>query len=451
LQTIAAPRWPADGALRVSARRAPEAGRSVAGAYEILLLFYLTSLLYAYPYGVTLGAEASIRAPDLLGLLCLAVGAVAIAQRGSLRLDVLFLAIAGPFVLLEIATPAIGALGYRKFYDVVSSLRMAILWLPMVMLVALASPVAQPRFERRFRALLVVSLWVNIPYAIVQIGVDFGVLPAWMAFTRFLEPWAVASNFEVVLGLRPAGFFTNTTALSVFGVVCLCYFYARYVARRDPADFRATLASLFVILLTTSRAAFAGAALILACGWFALDGGRKLKLVAVLLAAIGAILVVVEQTIGLDQAFYRFTRIVDSGLLADVSFGQRLNQTWPAALAVARDYPVGTLISAPRIAALIDSGYLNFYIQGKWMFIAAVAVLFVGMLVTGLWCLTRPRPPAGGLMLLFMAIFLLPAMVTSNPIRTPLVIAFLVFAFWKLRTERSSRRLVAAIPGAGPP
>ncbi len=55
-----------------------------------------------------------------------------------------------------------------------------------------------------------------------------------MAFTRFLEPWAVATNFEVVLGLRPAGFFTNTTALSVFGVVCLCYFYAQYVARREP-------------------------------------------------------------------------------------------------------------------------------------------------------------------------------------------------------------------------
>jgi hypothetical protein len=438
--------------LRVDSRPATQVPRrSLAGAYEILVLVYLASLLYVYPYGISLGAEASIRAPDLLGLLCLAAGAVAIAMQQRMRVDRLFLAIVGPFVLLEIATPVIGALGYRKIYDVVSSLRMAILWLPMVMLVLLAAPVAEPRFERRFRALLIVSLWLNIPYGLVQIAVDFGVLPAWMAFTRFLEPWAVATNFEVVLGLRPAGFFTNTTALSVFGVACLCYFYAQYVARREPVDLRYTLASLFVILMTTSRAAFATAALILAAGWFGLDGRRKLKLVAILLAGVAAILLVIEQTIGLQQAFYRFTRIVESGLLADVSLGQRIQHTWPAALAVARDYPFGTLISAPRIAALIDSGYLNFYMQGKWVFIASVVVMIGGMLAVGLHCLGRPRPAAGGLMILFLSLFLVFAMVTSNPVRTPIVIAFLVFAFWKLKTERDSRRVRATTHPIGAP
>lgn len=431
--------------LRTSATLATvPRGSSLAGAYEMLLIAYLVSLFYVYPYGVSLGAEASIRAPDLLGLLCLAAGAVAIASKQRMRVDYLFLAIVGPFVLLEIATPVLGALGYRKIYDIVSSLRMAILWLPMVMLVLLAVPAAQPRFERRFRALLIVSLWLNIPFAMVQIAVDFGVLPEWMAFTRFLEPWAVASNFEVVLGLRPAGFFTNTTALSVFGVMCLCFFYARYVTTRERTDLRYSLASLFVILLTTSRAAFAGAVLILAAGWFALDGRRKLKLIAVLLGGVAAVMLVIEETVGIAEAFYRFTRVIESGLLADVSFGQRVRHTWPAALAVARDYPFGTLISAPRIAALIDSGYLNFYMQGKWVFVSALAFMLVGMLVTGLHCLRRPRPAAGGMMLLFLSIFLLPAMVTSNPIRTPIVIVFLVFAFWKLKTERGSRRVRAA-------
>jgi hypothetical protein len=184
--------------------------------------------------------------------------------------------------------------------------------------------------------------------------------------------------------------------------------------------------------------------LILATGWFALDGRRKLKLVAILLAGVAAVMLLIEETVGLAEAFYRFTRVLESGLLADVSFGQRIQHTWPAALAVARDYPFGTLISAPRIAALIDSGYLNFYMQGKWVFVAALALMLLGMLVTGLHCLRRPRPAAGGMMLLFLSIFLLPAMVTSNPIRTPIVIVFLVFAFWKLKTERESRRVHAA-------
>jgi hypothetical protein len=260
-----------------------------------------------------------------------------------------------------------------------------------------------------------------------------------MAFTRFLEPWAVSANFEVVLGLRPAGFFVNTTALSVFGVVCLCYFYARYIERRQAADLGYTFGSLFIILLTTSRVAFAGAALIVALGWFALSGGRKVIVLAILLAAAGAMLVAIEETIGLQETFYRFTRLAESGLLADVSFGRRWRETWPAALAVARDYPFGTLISAPRITVLIDSGYLNYYIQGRWLFVASVVLMLVGQLVIGLHALRRSRPGAGGLMILFLSIFLTVAMITSNPARTPLVIAFLVFIFWKLNVEIRSR------------
>jgi hypothetical protein len=42
-------------------------------------------------------------------------------------------------------------------------------------------------------------------------------------------------------------------------------------------------------------------------------------------------------------------------------------------------------------------------------------------------------------MILFLAIFLTLAMVVSNPARSPVVIAFLVFAFWKLKTEQASR------------
>jgi hypothetical protein len=118
---------------------------------------------------------------------------------------------------------------------------------------------------------------------------------------------------------------------------------------------------------------------------------------------------------------------------------------------VARDYPFGTLISAPRIAALIDSGYLNFYMQGKWVFIASVVVMIGGMLAVGLHCLGRPRPAAGGLMILFLSLFLVFAMVTSNPVRTPIVIAFLVFAFWKLKTERDSRRVRATTHPIGAP
>jgi hypothetical protein len=276
-------------------------------------------------------------------------------------------------------------------------------------------------------------------YALVQIAVDLGFAPGWMAFTKLLEPLAVQGDLAIVVGLRPSGFFTNTTALSVFGIVCLCFFYARYVANRSPADLRYALGSLVVVLLTTSRAAFAAAVLIVAVGWLGLTAGRKFVLLAILLAVAASFLLMVEQTVGLDQAFHRFTRVVEGGLLADVSFGRRVKEIWPAALAVASDYPLGTWISAPRIAVLIDSGYLSYYMQGRWVFVAGIAVMLLGQLAIGIRCLREPHLRSGGLMILFLSIFLTLAMVISNPLRTPIVIAFLVFAFWKFKAEQESR------------
>jgi hypothetical protein len=301
------------------------------------------------------------------------------------------------------------------------------------------------------RALLAISLWLNVSYALVQIAVDFGYAPAWFAFTTFLEPWAVNPSFDVIQGLRPAGFFVNTTALSVFGIVCLCYFYARYVAQMQPVDLRYVLGSLFLVLLTTSRVAFVAAALIMATGWLALTRVRKIVVLTILAVGVAGFLLAVEITIGIDQVFYRFTRLVESGLLADVSLGRRVNETWPAALAVASDYPLGTWISAPRIAALIDSGYLNYYMQGRWLFIASITLMLLGQFAVGLVCLRRPRMRAGGLMILFLSIYLTLGMVITNPVRSPLVIAFLVFAFWKFKTERDGRWVRARSADGGAP
>jgi hypothetical protein len=128
-----------------------------------------------------------------------------------------------------------------------------------------------------------------------------------------------------------------------------------------------------------------------------------------------------------------------------------VNETWPAALAVASDYPLGTWISAPRIAALIDSGYLNYYMQGRWLFIASITLMLLGQFAVGLVCLRRPRMRAGGLMILFLSIYLTLGMVITNPVRSPLVIAFLVFAFWKFKTERDGRWVRARSADGGAP
>lgn len=425
--------------VRFRAQSAASRGIALSSTYERLALAYVASLLFIYPYGVALGSSAAVRASDVAALGCLALGASAVLLRGSLSIDTSFFRIVGPFLLMELAYPLIGGIAYDSLGDVVSTARMATLWLPIMLLGMLLPSCSLPRFERRFCSLLRVALWANAGYAILQIGATLGWVPRWILVTELLEPWAVEDYYNLVQGIRPAGFFANSTALAVFGIVCLCYFYARYVSVRQRGDLIGTLLSLFVILISTSRAAFAAAGLIGALGWLVLSRPRKVVVFSLLVLSAAAFAILVEETIGLAQLFARFIRIADSGLLADASFGRRLDEIWPAALEVAESYPLGSYFPAQRITHLIDSGYLNYYVQGRWLFIAAVAAMLGGQFYLGLRCLRRPDLRASSLMLLFITLFLTLGMITSNPARAPLVIAFLAFAHQKLRVEREGR------------
>jgi hypothetical protein len=348
-------------------------------------------------------------------------------------------------VLFEIYAPIVGALGYRRPADFVSAVRMVMLWLPMLLLTMLAPPLASLGFERRLAGVLAWALWLNLLYAGLQLGSVIGVVPHSLLVTEWLEPYAVDKSYNIIQGLRPAGFFNRSTALSVFGIVCLCFFYARLVSSRQRRDLFYSLLAVAIVVLTTSRTAYAATAAILFAGWWHLSNNRKLTLIAILVLAAVAMLVAVEKTVGLDAAFSRFQRLADSGLLEDASFGARVYDIWPTALAAARDYKLGTLIQSPRALPLIDSGYLTYYLQGKWPFVVAVAVLLAGHWYVGLRSFFGPRSQRVGVMTLYLAIFLTIALVISNPLRSPVVIVFIVFAFWRLAAERRSI-LARAVP-----
>ncbi|HKX99193.1 MAG TPA: O-antigen ligase family protein [Steroidobacteraceae bacterium] len=416
-------------------------GGTLVSAYQRVAGWYLVALLYVYPYGVSFGDEASIRLSDLFALLAMAVGVGAIILRQSVRVDRTFLAVAGAFVLLELLLPFVGAIGYRRPGDAASALRMAMLWLPMVFLTLLAPPRNSVIFEAKLERVLSVTLWLNFGYALMQIANTLGIVPGALLVTSWLEPWAVDRNYNLIQGLRPAGFFANSTALSVFGIVCLAFFYARYVSGAARRDLVHVLLALGVIVLSTSRTAYAAGAAILFAGWLHLSPGRKGVIALILAAGVAALLVVVEQTVGIDEAFYRFQRLADSGLLEDASLGKRVYQSWPAAFAAAQAYPIGTLVQATRALPVIDSGYLNYYLQGRWIFVAALAVLLAGLWWIGLRAFFGPTTRRLGLLVLFLSIYLTAAMVVSNPLRSPLMIAFIVFALWRIRFEQQGMRV----------
>jgi len=413
----------------------PRGGATLAGIYHVAVLCYLTSLLFLYPYGIPLSPEVSLRIPDLLALPTLTIGATAILFRTQIRIDRTLLTVVGFFLLMELYLPIVGAVGYRRPVDVLSSLRMAMLWLPMIFLTMLARSSSALRFERHLARLLAVTLWLNLVYAILQIAAVAGLVPRWVLITSWLEAFAV-ERYDIVQGIRPAGFFNASTSFSVFGIVCLCFFYARFLAGGARQDMIRTLLAVGIVVLSTSRAAFASMAAILFAGWWLLPSVRRFTLLAILFGGAVLLLVVVEETIGIDVAFSRFERLAESGLFEDASFGARVYDIWPTAIAAARDYKLGTLIQAPRTLPLIDSGYLTYYLQGKWVSVAALSLLLAGHWFVGLRAYFGPAVRRVGVMTLFLGIFLTIALAISNPLRSPLVIFFIVYSFWRLDLER---------------
>lgn len=424
---------------------------SFVAVYERLLLWYLASLLFLYPYGIVVGGEASMRPTDLLALAAIVPACGAILVSGKLRLPPLVFGIVGAFLVLELALPFVGAVGYRRPGDVASSLRMAMLWMPMILLTMLAPGLRSIHFEERLARLLSATLWINLGYSVLQVATALGYFPRDFLPTSWLEPWSVDANYRVFQGLRPSGFFANSTSLSVFGIVCLSFYYARYVSTGSRRELLYSFLATLVVIVSTSRTAYIACAAILFCGWWHLHGERKAMLAALTAAGAVAVLVAIDRTVGIDVAFSRIQRLADVGLFEDSSFGARFYQIWPAALESARDYPFGTIVQAQRILPLIDSGYLNYYLQGKWPFIAALAVLLSGLWLLGLRAFFGRSSERPGIALLFLAIFLTGALVISNPLRSPLMIFFIVFSLWRLETARGSVVMRAvAIPPMAP-
>ena len=98
---------------------------TLVSAYQRIVVWYVVAMLFLYPYGLSLGEEASLRFSDPFAMLAIAVGAGAIILRQRVKIDRAFLGIAGAFILFELLAPFIGALGYRRPGDAVSAVRMA--------------------------------------------------------------------------------------------------------------------------------------------------------------------------------------------------------------------------------------------------------------------------------------------------------------------------------------
>lgn len=393
--------------------------------YINISVLYFTFLCLFYPYGITLFGGVSFRIPDLLAIIVVFLSLITIIAWNKLRLTPIVLYPMIPLISLEIILPILGGVILFNLSDINSGFRIILLYAPLILYFLIFGFSGINAFNYKFQKALKFILILNTFYCLIQIFVLFNLVPSSFLFTIKLKGFAVDEHFKVIDGLRASGFFINSTSLSIFGILSMSYFFAKFISYNKNSFLLYGFLSLLLIVLSTSRTAYVCALIIFAITiLFSLRKSFKLVFITSLFSMF--IIIFIETTVGVDSFFSRFIRLKE-GLENDYSLGHRLQITWPYVLESLRGYNFGTLIPPNQVFGVIDSGYLTYYAQGKWLFIIAILNLFVStsILILKSYLKNVIWSPT---FLLFLLIYITLAMVVSNPLRSPILIYMLIYA-----------------------
>lgn len=401
-----------------------------------LILLYLVAILFLYPYGVTI-AGGNFRLPDFVAAPVIFLSLATLFYKGKFYNYPLLLTTVALFIFAEIFFPFLAVIvGYDGLGAIGNSLRMSLIWLPMFSYAITNTPAEGKTIDSGVSRILRWTIIINLCYGILQMAVRATILPESILITKTLEPFAVDDHFRVQDGFRASGFFTNTSSLSIFGIISLSYFFAKYAYGKNRKDGLFALLGFVLILITLSRAAMFTAALVILICWLFLDYKTKVISSAVFAVALIILFFIVDHYIGVEILFNRIIFVIEFGLEYDNSFGARMYRIWPLALQELRAYPFGTFSSPTEKIGLIDSGYLTYYAQGKWVFIFILFLFLVSILIRGMKSFSNKRNWAT-IMLLSISLYIVGSMIVLIPLRSALIIFFLLFAVWMSETKVS--------------
>jgi len=387
--------------------------------------FYLVSLVTLAPYGIP--GDATIRLSDLFALLLLSSGFTLLlyGKKISYRIMVAPLLL---FIFLEFYTPIAGMILYGTS-SMTTSIRTILMWMPLILYWGLMDE--DTDIVKKVDFVLKVGLTINLAIAMMQLLISLGFLPEFLLPTYYLQIFAVDEQYKLYESFRSSGLFVNSTGLSLFATMAFIFYYSRTLTGFKNTTIW-TFVAFILVLLTTSRTAVVFMVLVIFIGMFFANIKTKITVIISMTILIGILLYILDAYVGLESFFWRFQRVYDSGLLEDYSFGHRINVLWPSALDAVKDLPFGTLSSSPIVLGVIDSGYLTYYTQGKWIFIFSLLYLLFYMFIRIFKRVKVEELKWIKLFISFLAFYILLAMVIGNLMRSQIIIVFIIISFMLL-------------------
>ena len=402
-----------------------------------LLIWYGIAILFTYPYGIEVIGDNYIRLPDLIAISM--AGLIGLhwflSEKSKFKLQPLFPLL--PFLCLELLYPILGAIYYGPTSVFLSSGRVLLLYLPIAICVMRLSTKSALKLDTKVEKLFKIAVIANLFYAIIQLAVNMGILPEFLLITNNLEAFAADAHFNQLSGLRISGFFINVSALATFGIVAMSYFLAKFQVKSQGKYLVYLMLALLLVMLSTSRSAYVVALIIIIFSLVTSKLKKSLKIALTIILSILflALLLSLYLEIDYEVFFSRFIRIQEQGLEQDYSWSTRVQRLWPIILYRLRAYPWGTLVPSFKILGIIDSGYLTYYAQGKWIFIAGLFSSFILILLAS-FRVKNSYKNWSVFFLRYLLVYLLFSMVVNNPMRSPTVIFALSYGLWFLSIEK---------------
>lgn len=402
-----------------------------------LLFLYLASIIFTYPYGIPIVGDNYARFPDLFALAIGSFAVVVWSLQGKSKFRLVPVLSILPFFILETIFPLIGGIYYGSFSDSLSGIRVILLYLPIVVCCFWLGINSSLKLDRRIDKLLQIATIANLGYGIVQLAVYMGVFPQSILIGSYLDSFAADDHYREIQGIRIAGFFNNTTSFSVFGIVVLCYFLAKYKATDKTRYLAYLMLAVILVLLSTARAAYVGIVLIFLFNIFSSKISKSVKTIFITTLAIFLLLVVLSYYFQIDyeRFFQRFIRISEEGLQQDYSWQTRVEGIWPEVISEMPNHPFGTLIPSYKVFGFIDSGYLTYYAQGSWLFIVGLLWFYISTFISLFRAKIKPQGWSVDF-LYYLLLYIVPAMVVNNPMRSPTIVFALIYGLWFFSIEK---------------
>lgn len=390
-----------------------------------LTVFYLITLCFGYSYGITLFGSINLRVSDFIAIFLVLFGLFLLFKINNIYIKP-FIPIL-PFLTLEVILPIIGGVFLVSIQDISSGFRIVLLYMPILLYFFFFGTKALSLFDNMIYKTLQWVVILNLIYCSIQFLVLYSILPENVLLENYLSQWAVDDHYRILDGLRASGFFINSTSLSIFGLISMAYFLSKYILLSGRKNLYFGLTSLILVIASTSRTAYL-VALVFIVLVILMNVRKSFKLILVGSVAILVFIIVINNTLGGEEFFSRFIRL-DDGLESDYSLGLRMEVIWPYVITNLSSYPVGTLIPPTNVFGVVDSGYLTYYAQGKWMFI--ISLIFLLILTAYKYLLKfLKRDNWSVIFLIFILIYIFTSMIVSNPLRNPIVIYFLLYALF---------------------